>query len=282
MHRVGAAAAAILTLGLTACGGGVETPTASPAVKVAPSGAISPQASAICAAMQRGSNALAGGQKPSKAEVIRLLARWRSGFGRLARLEPPAGRAKPFEQMLADYRRMTAALAAMEAADDESVLPAAAGAIVAGTRGSRAARAAGLPKCAFFPELKQPPRDPETPFVATRALVPSGARIVKADSRDCNAFASCRFEFDASGSTGDELRSALAALRSHGWRHARTGRSPTGSHWAIAYRNDLEVEIELLGERTPAHCAGRNARGFGCSDSVWVHRVRIPALLTGG
>jgi hypothetical protein len=55
-----------------------------------------------------------------------------------------------------------------------------------------------------------------------------------------------------------------------------------GTTWAIAYRNDLEVEIELLGKQRPPQCAGAHPDMFGCSDAVWVHRVEIPKVLTGG
>jgi hypothetical protein len=280
MSRVAAAAAlATVPLALAACGGvGTPPPPKAGGAKVS----FHREAAAICAGLQRSAAGLTNGRKPTDADLARLLARSRAAFDRLARLEPPPAHAKPFGQMLAHYRHMTAALAAMQASDDESVLADAAGAIVEGTRGSRAARRAGLPGCALLPELEQPPHDPQPVLTATRALVPQGARVVTADTSDCNKLASCRFQFASSGSTKTRLRSVLATLRSHGWRHVRTGRSPTGTHWATAYRNDYQAELELLGERAPPHCAGANRKLFGCSDSVWVHRVEIPEVLRGG
>src|SRR5215210_2866975 len=128
-------------------------------------------ASTICAGMQDGAGVVTGGRKPTDAEFRRLLARWRAGFDRLARLDPPRSQAKQFRRMLSHYRTMTAALAAAQASDDESVLGDIAAAVVEGTRGSRAARRAGVARCAFFAEIKQPPRDPEPALAATRALV---------------------------------------------------------------------------------------------------------------
>ena len=85
--------------------------------------------------------------------------------------------------MVKHYRQMVAALAAMQAADDESVLAYVAAVAVEGTRGSRWARRAGLIACALFPEITQPPKDAEAPFDATRALVPSRAHVGYADLR---------------------------------------------------------------------------------------------------
>ncbi|HMJ00796.1 MAG TPA: hypothetical protein VK488_13245 [Gaiellaceae bacterium] len=274
---------ATLPLALAACGAAeVAPPSGREQVALVRQVPFAPQAAAICKGMQRGAGVVSSGRKRTDAEFGRLLSRWRIGFDRLARLDPPAGRAKAFNQMLRQYRTMVSALAAAKAADDESVLGDIAVAVVEGTRGSRAARRAGLPGCAFLPEIKQPPRDPEPVLAATRALVLPGMRIVKADTPACNKEASCRIEFLSSGSTAVRLRSALALLRAHGWTHARTGRSPTGSSWAIAYRNDYEVEVELLGKRRPPHCVGARPVIFRCSDAVWVHRVEIPDVLTGG
>jgi hypothetical protein len=284
MKRV-AAVFATLPLLLAACGAAETASRPKPAdEQVAVRGQVPfvQQAGRICAGMKGSASLVGGGRKPTDAQVKRLLTRWRAGFNRLGRLDPPRIRAKAFRQMLTHYRTMTRAFAAALAADDESVLSDFVVAFVEGTRGSRAARGAGLAACAFFPEIKQPPRDPEQALAATRALVPAGSRVVKADTRECNVNSSCRFDFRGKGSPAARLREAKAALRAHGWTHIRTGRSPTGSSWAMAYRNDYEVSIELLGSPRPQYCAGRAAETFGCSDSVWVHRVEIPQVLTGG
>jgi hypothetical protein len=209
-----------------------------------------------------------------------MLSLWRVEFDRLANLDPPTARAAPVGEMLRHYRRMAAALAAMEASDDESVLADVAAVAVEGTRGSRSARRAGLSACAFFPDIKQPPKDPEMLFDATRALVPSQTRVVRADKRDCNHGTSCLFELKGSGPATARLRAAVATLRAKGWTDIHTGRSPTGSSWATAHRNDYEVEIEFISERTPNYCTGRQSGGFGCTDSIWVHRVNVPDALT--
>jgi hypothetical protein len=240
------------------------------------------QATGICTRMQRAAGVVSTGHKPTEAEFASMLTRWRIGFDRLARLRPPDTQAKPYQLMLRHYRRMVTAMTAAQASDDESVLADVAAAVVEGTRGSRAARRADLRACAFFPDIRQPPRDRESTLAATEALVPAGARVLRADTADCNREGSCLIEFRGSGSTASRLRSALATLRAHGWRHLRTGHTPTGTTWASAYRNDLQVEIELVGAERPAHCADAGPVTFGCSDSIWVHRVEVPSVLTGG
>jgi hypothetical protein len=274
---------ATLPLALAACGATTTAPQTAPREHVA---AVSrptfgQNAAAICAEMQRGASVVRTGRKPTDAEFERLLVRWRSGFGRLARLDAPPAQAKPFKQMLSHYRTMVSALAAAKASEDETVLADLAAAVVEGTRASRAARHAGLPGCAFFPDFKQPPRDPESTFAATQAIVPPGTRIINPDTAACNKEASCRIEFRGSGSAAGRMRSVLAVLRAHGWTHVRTGRSPIGSTWAIAQRNDYEAEVELLGKQPP-YCTGPRKTMFGCSDAVWVHRVEVPDVLTGG
>lgn len=284
MKRV-AAVFATLPFVLAACGGAqtASRPQAAGPQLVAPGqAAFAQQAARICVGMQSSAGLVSGVRKPTDARLQRLLARWRAGFRRLGKLDPPRTRAEAFRQMLSHYRTMTAALAAMVAADDESLLSAAAVAIVEGTRGSRAARSAGLAGCAFFPEIRQPPRDPERPLAASRALVPAGARVVKGDTPECNVRASCRFDYRGKRSLAAGLSGAVASLRAHGWTHIRTGRSPTGSRWAMAYRNDYQVTIELVGSPRPDYCVGRTAAAFGCTDSVWVYRPDVPKVLTGG
>jgi hypothetical protein len=260
---------ATLSLAVAACGAGENSSPKAP---------FTQRAHSICAGMQAQAGVITGSRKPTDAEFLRLLAQWRDGFTRLATLEPPVAQAKQFREMIAHYRTMTAALAAAQAADDESVLGDFAAAIVEGTRGSRAARGAGLPSCAFFPELRRPPHDPEPALAATQALIPAGASIRRADTAGCNVEASCRFEFIAAGSAAKQLRVVLTTLRAHGWTHVQTGRSPTGTRWATGYRNDYEVEIELIGTPGPGYCRGAPATMFGCTDSVWVHRVEIPQV----
>jgi hypothetical protein len=283
MKRV-AALFAMLPLALAACGAAGTARSTSTREQAAVAGHVSfaEQAATICKGLLSNADVISRGRKPTDAEFGRLLARWRAGFDRLAQLDPPAERAKPFNRMLGRYRTMVAALAAVKTSDDENVLGDLAAVVVEGTRGSRESRRAALPACAFFPGLNQPRRDPEPMLVATQALVPRTAHIVKADANDCNKEASCRVEFQGTGSTAVRLRAALSALRAQGWTHVETGRSPTGSSWATGYRNDYEVEIELLGTPSPPHCAGAPPELYGCSDSVWVHRVEIPDVLTGG
>jgi hypothetical protein len=279
-----AATFAILPLALAACGAARTASPSPPREQTVGTSQVSfaQQASGICRATQRGAVVVSTRRKPTTAEFGLLLTRWRTGFAHLARLDPPAARVKPFKLMLRNYRAMVTAFQAAKDADDESVLADLAAAVVEGRRGSREAERAGLRACAFFPAIRQPPRDPESTLAATRALVLPGARVVKADAVDCNRDASCRIEFRRSGSIASRLRAARATLRAHGWTHVRTGRAPMGTTWAIAYRNDLEVEIELLGKQRPPQCAGAHPDMFGCSDAVWVHRVEIPKVLTGG
>jgi hypothetical protein len=255
------------------------TEVAVPAEGAAP---FASRAASICRDMAASAKRVAPGRKPTDAELGRLLDRWQAGLARLTKLQPPPARAASFRQMLAHYRHMTEALRAMTAAEDESVLPDVAAAVVEGTRGGRAARRSGLAACAFFPDIKQPPRDDESTLEAARALVPNGAHVVAADTAACNDEKSCRFQFRATGSTPLRLHSMLARLRSKGWSHLRTGRSPTGTTWAVGYRNDHEATIEFLGGHRPPHCPGRSPAFFGCSDSVWVQRVEIPDVLTSG
>lgn len=167
----------------------------------------------------------------------------------------------------------------MVAAEDETVLAAAAGGVIEGQRGSRAAKKAGLDACAFFPEIEQPPADGQPMYEATRELVPEGARILRADDASCGTAGSCRFEYEIGGGVAARLNEARARLRARGWTNVRSGRTPTVSSWLMASRNDYAAVVEVAGEVLPAHCAQRKV--WGCSDSVWVHRIEVPDILTG-
>jgi hypothetical protein len=279
MKRFAAAAAVVIALVAAACGTTQPTDATKPYPRpVQPRFATA--ASTICSSMALSSKKLGGSAgKVSDPKVAQLVERWRADVGRLAKLTPPPGKASAFRLMIGSYRLMLTGVAAASASDDESVLPDLAAAVVAGTRGSRAARRAGLGACAFFPEIRQPPRDPEPISAATEALLVSGVRIIKSDCRDEE---SCRIEFSGAGPNRSRLRAAVKILRANGWSHVRTGHSPVGSSWATAYRNDLAVEIEILGERQPPHCVNAPTGMFGCTDAIWVHREQVPPVLTGG
>lgn len=282
-------AAVPVMLVLSACGGtaasdATRTPSES-AIKRgqvvgAPGRLFSERASMICSAMDNASKKLVGGGgKASDREIGQMVRRWRADVARLAKLRPPAGKADAFRIMLENYRLLLTGLTAAKTSNDESVLSDLAAVAVAGTRGSRSARRAGLLSCAFFPDIRQPPRDPEPIVTATRALLAPGARVIKTN---CIEPDSCRIEFNGSGPIHARLRAAVAILRAHDWSHVRTGRSPEGSTWATAYRNDLAVEIEIMGTRRPPHCVNAPAAMFGCSDALWVHREHLASVLTGG
>jgi hypothetical protein len=289
MKRSIVISAFVIAVAATACGTTKRTdatkPSANSAAKREPAAAVQPvsfatEASTICSSMAFFSKKFVGGAgRVSDAQIGQLVERWRADVDRLVKLAPPPGKASAFRLMVGNYRLMLTSLAAAKASDDESVLSDLAAAVVAGTRGSRAARRAGLSACAFFPEIRQPPRDPEPIVTATRALLVRGARIIKTD---CNEQDSCRIEFSAAPPTRSRLRAALKVLRANGWSHVRTGHSPVGSSWATAYRNDLAVEVEIIGQRRPPHCAGAPTAMYGCTDAIWVHREQVPSVLTGG
>jgi hypothetical protein len=289
MTRFAAISALAMALTATACGTTHQSDATKSSANSAATGAqaaagqpasFAADASAICSTMALFSKKLVGSAgKVSDSEIGRLVARSRADVDRLAKLTPPAGKANAFRLMLTNYRLMLSGVAAAKAADDESVLSDLAAVVVAGTRGSRAARRAGLNTCAFFPEIRQPSRDPEPISAATRALLARGARIIKTD---CGERDSCRIEFSAAGRTRSRLRTAVKTLRANGWSHVRTGHSPVGSAWATAYRNDLAVEIEILGGQRPPHCVNAPIGMFGCTDAIWVHREHVPPVLTGG
>jgi hypothetical protein len=289
MMRFAAIAALGIALVAAACGTTQPTdatkPAAHSAAKREQAASVKPatfatEASTICSSMALFSQKLVGSTgKVSDRQVGRLVQRSRADLGRLVKLAPPPGKASAFRLMLENYRLMLTGLAAAKASDDESVLSDLAATVVAGTRGSRAARRAGLNACAFFPEIRQPSRDPGPIIAATRALLVRGARVIKTDCSDQD---SCRIEFSSAGPTRSRLRAAVKILRAKGWSHLRTGHSPVGSSWATAYRNDLAVEIEILGERRPPHCVHAPTGMYGCTDAIWIHRQQVPSVLTGG
>jgi len=284
-----AAMSAVATALATACGTTQPTDATKPAATSAakPEQATAVQtasfaadASTICSSMALFDKKLVGSTgKMNDQQVGRLVKRLRADLGRLVKLTPPPGKASAFRRMVGNYRLMLTGLAAARASHDESVLSDLAAAVVAGTRGSRAARRAGLSACAFFPEIRQPSRDPQPIVAATQALVVRGAHIVKSDCSDQD---SCRIELSGAGPTRSRLRAAVEILRTNGWSHVRTGHSPLGSSWATADRNDLAAEIEILGERRPPHCVNAPTGMYGCTDAIWVHREQVPSVLTGG
>lgn len=244
-----------------------------------PSSSFVSQAEAICRQMQRDAAPLSSA-KPTDERIAELVVSWRSSVKRLRALEPPQERRRQFEQMLAHYRNLIRAIDAMTKAEDETVLAAVAALAVEGQRGSRAARKAGLDDCALFPEIRQPPPDPQNLYDATRDLVPAGARITRDGGLDCDTSDSCLIEFELGGSVAAQVRQARAVLRAHGWKSIRSGRTPTGSRWVMANRNDYAATLEFVGEKRPEHCGGPVT--YGCRDNVWVHRVEVPEVLTGG
>ena len=234
MKRFAAISAVVIVLA-AACGTTQPTdatkPSAHSAVKREQAASVQPasfstEASTICSSMALFSKKLVGGTgKVSDQQVGRLVERSRADLGRLVKLTPPPEKASAFRLMVGNYRLMLTGLAAANTSDDESVLSDLAAAVVAGTRGSRAARHAGLSACAFFSEIRQPPRDPEPIVAATRALLVRGARVIKTSCSDQD---SCRIEFTGAGPTRSRLRAAVKILRTNGWSHVRTGHTPGG------------------------------------------------------
>lgn len=255
-------------------------PTAAASVASASSQGFVAAANTICKRMQRDAENIASNAKPSDAELGELVDNWRSAVEQLDALEPPQERKHQFRRMLAHYRNTLRALELMIEAKDETVLAAVAGVAVEGQRGSRAAREAGLPACALFPEIKQPPADKQPLYDATRDLVPTRARITRDGGLECDTSDSCRIEYELRRSIAERLREARALLRRHGWTNIRSGRMPTGGSWIMANRNDYAVTVEFVGDKLPEHCGGRVT--YGCTDGVWVHRVEVPDVLTGG
>jgi hypothetical protein len=291
----------VVPLALVGCGGTEAAPTASPVrttasptptsttTTAAATTARAPQvdfvaaAEAICTRMQRNATALtgrSGNTKPTDDEMAEVVDEWRAGFDELDALDPPQDRRRDFERMLVHYRDMARAFDELIEAEDESVLAAVAASVVLGQRGSRAARDAGLDACAFFQEIKQPPPDPQDLYEATRDLVPKSARILRDAELDCVALDACRIEYELNRSIDARMRQSRALLRARGWRNIRSGKMPTGGSWIMANRNDYAVTVEFVGEKLPEHCGGHVT--YGCSDGVWVHRVEVPDVLTGG
>ena len=273
-----------LPLAAAACGGNdaaAPVGTSSSAAHAAASStSFVAAAEAICKSMEQDAATLSG-TTPTDEDFQQLLSRWRSGFDRLDALEAPPERAAEVERMLAAYRNMARALDAMVLSEDETVLAAAAGAAVHGQRGTRAAREAGLDACALFPEIEQPPVDGQPAYEATRELLPAGAQVLRDDDADCSTNGSCRFEYRTAGNLAARMRESRANLLAHGWTNVRSGRSANGTSWLMANRNDYVATVELVGDAAPAHCNGA-ATTWGCTDSVWVHRVDVPDILTGG
>jgi hypothetical protein len=271
-------------LAAAACGGNdAATPArtnSSASASAASSRDFAAKAEAICKSMEQDAASLSGGTTPTDEDFKLLLSRWRSGFDRLDALEPPPEREADVERMLAGYRSMAKAFDLMVLSEDESVLAAAVGAAVYGQRGTRAARDAGLDTCALFPEIRQPPADGQPAYDATRELLPAGAQILRDDDADCSTEGSCQFEYRTAGSLAARTRESRAKLLAHDWTNIRSGRSPNGMSWLMANRNDYVATVELVGDIAPAHCNGTMT--WGCTDSVWVHKVDVPDILTGG
>ena len=275
---------AALSLAAAACGAndasapGHTNSSASPAA--ASSTSFVAAAEPICKSMEQDAASLSGGATPTDEDFKRLLSRWSSAIARLEALEPPPEREAEVERMLTGYRNMVEAFDAMVLAEDESVLAAAVGAAVYGQRGTRAARDAGLDACALFPEIKQPPADPQPTYEATRELLPSEAQILRDDDADCSTKGSCHIEYRTAGSLAARTRGSRAKLVAHSWTNIRGGRSANGTSWLMANRNDYVATVEFVGDVAPAHCNGTTT--WGCTDSVWVHKVDVPDILTGG
>ena len=273
-----------LPVAAAACGGNdaaapVHTDSAASPAAISSTGFVS-AAEAICKSMEQDAATLSGGATPTDEDFKLLLTRWRAGFDRLDALEPPPEREADVEKMLAGYRSMAKAFDAMVLSEDESVLAAAVAAAVYGQRGTRAARDASLDACALFPEIKQPPADSQPTYEATRELLPAGAQILRDDDADCSTRGSCVFEFRTAGSLAARTRESRAKLLAHDWTNVRSGRSANGTSWLMANRNDYVATVELVGDVAPAHCNGTTT--WGCTDSVWVHKVDVPDILTGG
>jgi hypothetical protein len=269
-----------LPLAFAACGGG--TSSGDPVPAAPPRAGFDALASSICAELQRDATAVTGGTRPSDEDLGSLIEKWEAALDRLERLDVPENRAAPVEQMLTHYRRMVRAFTLLVAAEDETVLAAVAGLAVEGQRGTRAAKRAGLARCALFPEIEQPPRDPEPTLEATRQLVPAAAVVLRRDVDSCPSDGSCIIEFrGAEQELSARIRSAVARLRAEGWQGIDSRRTPTGGAWVRAYRNDHTAMFDLISFPAPAHCRHRAGAPF-CRDTIWVHRVDVPDVLTGG
>ena len=273
-----------LPLAVAACGGNDAGAPARTNSSASPSAASSTgfvaAAEAICRSMEQDAASLSGGATPTDEDFKRLLSHWRSAIARLDALEPPPEREAEVVRMLTGYRNMVKAFDAMVLSEDESVLAAAVGAAVYGQRGTRAARDAGLDDCALFPEIKQPPADGQPVYEATRELLPAGAQILRDDDADCSREGSCQFDYRTAGSLAARTRESRAKLLANEWTNIRGGRSANGTSWVMANRNDYVATVELVGDVAPAHCDG--TMSWGCTDSVWVHKVEVPDILTGG
>ena len=282
-------ALALLAVGLVAaaCGGqdpGAEGPPAStsapPLAAPPPSGFIA-SAESICASMDDAASAVTGGSKPTDDEALELVRTWRAALDELETIDPPVDVRPDVARMIAAYRNTARALETLVTVNDETVLAAAAGIAVFGQRGSRAAREAGLDRCAFFPAIEQPGPDPQGMYDATRELVPPGATVLFEDEAACGDEGSCRFEFETEGPVGVRMDAMRRIVRANGWSNVREGRSQPATTWLMASRNDYALTVELVGRPLPEHC-GRSDLSWGCVDSVWVHRIDVPDVLTGG
>jgi hypothetical protein len=232
--------------------------------------------------MQTDATAVTGGPRPSDADLTRLAEKWTAALDRIAALDVPESRAASVEQMLIHYRRMMRAFTLLVTVEDETVLAAVAGIAVEGQRGTRAAKRAGLPRCALFPEIEQPPRDPERTAEAAQKLVPTGAVVLRRVVDSCPSEESCIVEFrSGEQEMRTRIRRAAARLRAEGWQGVESGRSPTGSAWVKGYRNDHSAMFDLISNPPPEHCRHRADAPF-CRDTIWVHRVDVPDVLTGG
>ena len=257
-----------------------EEATTTTAPKAEPARRFVAAANATCKRMQQDAESVGAGGEPSVEEFRELVDKWLHAIDELDALVPPQDREQQFERMLAHYRNMARAFDAMAEAEDESVLAAVAAVAVEGQRGSRAARKAGLPACAFAPEIKQPAPDSQDLYEATRDLVPAKARILRDAALDCVALDMCWIDYRLKRSVDARMREARALLRRHGWKSISSGRTPTGGWWLMANRNDCEATLEFVGAKVPEHCGGRVT--YGCSDNVSVKRVEVPDVLTGG
>jgi hypothetical protein len=274
-----AVAVAVLLLA-AACGENADEPGShergTPTAGAAASRSFAATAEAICTEMQADAEKLVGTQRPSDADMGRIVKTWRASLDDLAALEPPPASAAEFRKMIEAYRKTLDAIEAMVAAEDESVLVAVAGVSLFSHRGTRSARRASLEQCMLFQEVTQPEADPEPLREATLALVPPRVEIVRAAKQDCAADGSCVVEFRGSGALATRARAARRLLATRGWANIRNGQTPgTGSAWVTANRNDYSATVELVSDPLPPHCSTGRVT-WGCVDSVWVHRVEVP------
>jgi hypothetical protein len=286
----GAAAVLVCLLAVAACGGeeaaaptrpAETTSTSVRASTVAAPSDFVDDATAICTDLEQSGTGFSRSDKPSDEEVLALIRGWRADFDRLAALDPPADVRPHFERMLLNYRRLADSMQALVEVEDETALAAVAGIALFGQRGSHAARTAGLDRCALAAPIEQPPPDAQPMYEAARELVPAGARITRDDLPTCgDDEGSCSVEFELEGDVVSGIAAARGLLTSHGWTNIRAGRSAPATRWLMANRNDYAVTVELVGRPLPSHC-GRSVT-FGCVDSVWIHRVEVPDVLTGG